>query len=167
MDSSKRDSFDAFARARIPALLRFGFALTGDEQQAADLVQDALARTIPAWSRLDRIEHPEAYVRRVMVNRLNTVWRRRRREVLMAEPTDRGYEQPQQRDAAIWAALAGLPRRQRIAVVLRYYEDLSEEQTAAVMGCTIGTVKSQTSKALAKLRRPEEVALIRSQESQS
>jgi RNA polymerase sigma-70 factor (sigma-E family) len=145
-------SFEAFVHARLPALLRFGHVLTGSRDAAADLVQDALERTGLAWSRVVRKDDPEGYVRRVMVNRNVSTWRRRRRESLVAATPDTAYEPMARHDAAIWQELASLPPRQRAVIVLRYYEDLTEAQTAAVLGCSVGTVKSQTSKALAALR---------------
>ena len=154
MDEATRESFDAFARARFTTLLRFGHALCGDPDQAADLVQEALVRTATAWPRVIRKDDPEGYVRRVMVNRQLNVWRSRRKEVLVADPVEprSPTQEPAGRDPDLWAALGRLPRRQRAVLVLRYYEDLSEAQTAAVMGCSVGTVKSQSAKALAKLR---------------
>ena len=151
MDQGQREAFDAFARARMGALLRFGHVLTGDRDQAADLVQEALVRTALAWPRI-LSQDPEGYVRRTMVNRHISLWRVRRREVLVADPGERGYTPADGHDADLWNALALLPKRQRAVLVLRYYEDLTEAQTAAVMGCSVGTVKSQTSKALARMR---------------
>jgi RNA polymerase sigma-70 factor (sigma-E family) len=145
-------AFEAFARARLPALLRFGYALTGSQDTAADLVQEALVRTGARWSRLARSEDPEGYVRRVMTNTSVSWWRQRRRERLTASPPDRGYE-PRYRDHALWAALSSLPPGQRAVLVLRYYEDLTEAQAAARLGCTIGTVKSQSARAMATLRK--------------
>ena len=150
MDLPERPAFDAFARARLAELLRFGYALTGDKDTAADLVQDALVQTGLRWSRL-RSSDPEGYVRRVMVNTHISWWRRRRREQLTASPPDVGYEPPSH-DDSMWALLATLPPRQRAVLVLRYYEDLSEVQIAAVLGCSVGSVKTQTSRALARLR---------------
>jgi RNA polymerase sigma-70 factor (sigma-E family) len=152
VDEGQREAFDAFARARMGALLRFGHVLTGDREQAADLVQEALVRTALAWPRVVSKDDPEGYVRRTMVNRHISLWRVRRREVLVADPSDRGYSPADGHDADLWNALAQLPNRQRAVLVLRYYEDLTEAQTASVMGCSVGTVKSQTSKALAKMR---------------
>ena len=141
--------FDAYVRARLPHLMRFGRALTGDEHAAADLVQDALERTLLQWSRIDR--DPEAYVRRAMVNRSISVWRKLRRERLTdVVPERAGTEHVQ--DHAVFDALRTLPPRQRAVIALRYYEDLSEAETAAVLGCSVGTVKSQASDAIAKLR---------------
>jgi RNA polymerase sigma-70 factor (sigma-E family) len=146
-----RESFDAFVRARLPELLRFGRVLTGSSEAAADLVQDALERTLMAWGRLESRDEPEGYVRRIMVNRNISIWRKHRREHLTADVYDRGRED-RRFDHDLWLALSTLPPRQRAVVVLRYYEDLSEADIARVLGCSVGTVKSQASKALAKLR---------------
>jgi RNA polymerase sigma-70 factor (sigma-E family) len=143
--------FDEFVRARHVALLRFAHVLCGDPHLAADLVQDALERTGLAWRRLRR-DDPEAYVRRVIVNTFINGVRRRRRERLVAEPPERAYTEPEFRDDALWRLLGTLPPRQRAVVVLRFYADLSEVDISAVLGCTVGTVKSTSSRALAKLR---------------
>lgn len=146
-------AFDAFVRARMPALLRFAHALTGDPHTAADLVQDALERTGVRWAKLRRTDDPEAYVRRAIVNGRTSRWRKLRRESLMdALPEPRRQVDPVTHDADLWRLLATLPTRQRAVLVLRYYEDMSEEETARTLGCAPGTVKSQASKALAKLR---------------
>ena len=152
-DATRDATFDAFVRARLPALLRFAHALTGDPHTAADLVQDALERTGVRWSRIENQGDPEGYVRRAIVNGRTSRWRRLRRETLVdAVPDRQGAMDPPGRDEQLWRLLATLPRRQRAVIVLRYYEDLSEEQIAATLGCAPGTVKSQASKALAKLR---------------
>jgi RNA polymerase sigma-70 factor (sigma-E family) len=152
MQAEEREAFDAFARGRMRELLRFAHLLTGDPHRAADLVQDALERTLISWHRVERKDDPEAYVRRAIVNRHISVWRRTRRERLVAETPEGSYDEPRGRDDELWAALATLPPRQRAVVVLRFYEDLTEADTAAALGCTVGTVKSQTWKALARLR---------------
>jgi RNA polymerase sigma-70 factor (sigma-E family) len=153
--ADEQDAFDAFARGRMRELLRFAHVLTGDPHRAADLVQDALERTLMSWDRVVRKDDPVAYVRRAIVNRNVSLWRRYHRERLVADAPDTPYDpQTAERafDADLWAALATLPPRQRTVLVLRYYEDLSEADTAATMGCSVGTVKSQTFRALAKLR---------------
>ena len=161
MQADEREAFDAFARGRMRELLRFAHLLTGDPHRAADLVQDALERTLISWHRVERKDDPEAYVRRAIVNRHISVWRRTRRERLVAETPEGSYDEPRGRDDELWAALAGLPPRQRAVLVLRFYEDARpkavqgeslEADTAAALGCTVGTVKSQTWKALARLR---------------
>jgi RNA polymerase sigma-70 factor (sigma-E family) len=145
-------SFDAFVRARLPALLRFAYAVCGEPHTAADLVQDALERTGMHWHRIDHGD-PEAYVRRAIINGRTSRWRKLRRESLVDEVPERRQPAPAPlHDDTIWELLATLPRRQRAVLVLRYYEDMSEEQIAATLGCAPGTVKSQASKALAKLR---------------
>jgi RNA polymerase sigma-70 factor (sigma-E family) len=145
-------AFDAFVRARLPDLQRFGRILTGCDEAAADLVQDALERTLLHWTRLRTRDNPEGYVRRIMVNRNISVWRHRRRERLTDEIPEAGHED-RHGDSELWQALKELPPRQRAVIALRYYEDLTEVEVAATMGCSVGTVKSQASKALEKLRR--------------
>jgi RNA polymerase sigma-70 factor (sigma-E family) len=144
------EAFDAFVRARLPHLLRFGRALTGNEHAASDLVQDALERALMRWSRITS-DDPEGYVRRAMVNRSISVWRKFGRE----HPTDQlpadSYTDPE-RDDALLDALRMLPPRQRAVIALRYYDDLTEAQTAEILGCAIGTVKSQASAAMTRLR---------------
>ena len=146
--------FDEFVAARSTALLRTAFLLTHDHGLAEDLLQTALTKSWFVWSRISG--EPEAYVRKVLVNTFATWWRRKwNGEHATAELPERGFD-----DAAdavttghdLWAAMERLPRRQRAVVVLRYFEDLTEAQTAEVLGCTVGTVKSQASRALAKLR---------------
>ena len=152
MDAEEREAFDAFARGRMRELLRFAHVLTGDPHRAADLVQDALERTLLSWHRVERKDDPEAYVRRAIVNRHISVWRRTRRERLVAETPEGAYDDQRGRDDELWAALAALPPRQRAVIVLRFYEDLTEADTAAALGCSVGTVKSQAHKALSRLR---------------
>lgn len=153
MDASQA-SFEDYVRARLPALLRFAHALCGDPHTAADLVQDALERTGVRWSRIERTADPDAYVKRAIVNGRTSRWRKLRRESLVAalpEPAS-GHRDAEPHDHELWRLLATLPPRQRAVLVLRYYEDMSEEQIAQTLGCAPGTVKSQASKALAKLR---------------
>ena len=157
MDAEAREDFRSWVAARSPALLRTAYALTGNRADAEDLLQTALAKTYLSWTRVREREALDGYVRRVMVNTRTSWWRRRRVD---EHPTDVLPEKALGRDAtadadlhdALWAALATLPKRQRAMVVLRYYEDLSEAETAAAMGVSVGTVKSATSRALAKLR---------------
>lgn len=144
-------TFDAFVRNRLPELLRFGRVLTGNEEAAADLVQDALERTIMHWSRVESRDDPEGYVRRVMVNRNISIWRRLRRERITDTLPDDGYVD-RHRDRELWEALLTLPPRQRAVIALRYYEDKTEAEVASILGCSVGTVKSQASKGITKLR---------------
>ncbi len=146
--------FDAFVAARSGALLRTAYLLTHDHALAEDLLQTSLTKAWFAWSRLDG--RPEPYVRKILVNTYATWWRRKWNGEHATEdlPEQAGADQTENVAAGhdLWSAMERLPRRQRAVVVLRYFEDLTEAETAQVMGCSVGTVKSQTSKALAKLR---------------
>jgi RNA polymerase sigma-70 factor (sigma-E family) len=154
--------FREFVVARSPALLRTAWMLTGDQAAAEDLLQTALARTWPHWARIADGQ-PDAYVRKVMV-RTNANWRARRwnQEIPTADSDLRSqrHQAPDGDDPArlddrliLLKALAMLPVRQRQVVVLRYFDDLSAGAVADVMGCSTGTVKSQSAKGLAKLRQ--------------
>ena len=153
--AASEDEFAEFVAGALPRLLRFGHVLTGNPAAAEDLVQTALGRSLRAW-RLHRIDDPHAFVRKVMVNSYASWYRRQGcREIVTAdlpgwERTDDMSVRLEDRDA-VWRALLFLPPRQRAVVVLRYYEDLSELEIAAVMGTTVGTVKSQSSRALRRL----------------
>lgn len=149
-----RPDFSLFVAARSAGLLRTAFLLTGDWAAAEDLLQTALAKSWRSWSRMS--DRPDAYVRAILVNTYVSWMRRRWRaetptvelpEVLVRDRTSEIDE----RDL-LWLALRRLPRRQRTVVVLRYFDDLSEAETAATLGISVGTVKSQGSKALATLR---------------
>jgi len=153
--------FAAFVNSRGPALQRTAYLLTGDWALAEDLLQTALAKSYLAWNRI-RHEDPEGYVRKVLANTHATWWRRKwRGETPTAELPERAHADRGADDRlALAAALARLPRRQRAVVVLRFHEDLTEAAVAQALGISVGTVKSQTAKALAKLRddpalRPE------------
>ncbi|MBV9486146.1 MAG: SigE family RNA polymerase sigma factor [Frankiaceae bacterium] len=144
--------FDDFVLGRSPALLRTAALLVGDRHEAEDLLQTALLRLARHWSRA--VENPDAYVRRVMVNlACDHSRRRRRRPVQLGSVPDVpvGDASNDDHDDLV-QALRDLPERQRATVVLRFWEDLSVAETAAILGCTEGTVKSTTSKALAHLR---------------
>ena len=149
------DGFGEFVVSRSPALLRTAWMLTGDARLAEDLLQSALARVWPHWSRVGG-DRPEAYVRKVMVRLQGAWWRRRwNGELPMAEVPQTvacdAYAAADER-AVLRRALLRLPKRQRQTVVLRYYDDLSEREVAALMDCSVGTVKSQAAKGLARLR---------------
>lgn len=157
-DVADERAFEAFVAARSQALLRTAFLLTRDSAAAEDLLQTALARSWSAWARID--DDPEPYVRRVLVNTYTSWWRRKWRGEV---PTDVLPEREARPAAAssgtsiedrlvLWQALGRLTRKQRAVVVLRYLEDLTETETARILGVSVGTVKSQTSKALAALR---------------
>jgi RNA polymerase sigma-70 factor (sigma-E family) len=145
--------FAEFVRSRGPALQRTAYLLCGDWAMAEDLLQTSLARAYP---RFDRLENPEAYVRRILVNTWSSWWRRKwRSEAPTASVPESAYEPWAEIDSRdlLRGALDRLPRRQRAVVVLRYYEDLSEVEVASLLDVTIGTVKSQNAKALDKLRQ--------------
>ncbi|MCW2542780.1 MAG: polymerase, sigma-24 subunit, subfamily [Frankiales bacterium] len=155
MDDSGREAFRSYVAARSGALLRTAYLLTGNRADAEDLLQTALAKTFLSWDRIRDKEALDGYVRRVMVNTQTSFWRRLRPESPYDELPDPGEpDRTAHSDLhdALWTALGGLPPRQRAAVVLRYYEDLSEAETAQVLGVSVGTVKSTTSRALTKLR---------------
>jgi RNA polymerase sigma-70 factor (sigma-E family) len=141
--------FDTYVRARLPHLIKFACALSADEHAAADLVQDALERTLLKWPKVHG--DPEPYIRRAMVNRSISIWRKLRRETVTDRIPERHDEQPGH-DEALFAALRRLPPKQRAVIALRYLEDLTEADTASVLGCAVGTVKSQSNSAIAKLR---------------
>lgn len=156
--------FATFVAARQQALQRYAYLVIGDVALAEDLVQEALAKTYARWGRVRDQGNPEAYVRRAITTTAIS-WSRRRgfRGEVPTErlPEGHGHEastvQADPGDgvsdaAALGHALRRLPPRQRAAVVLRFYEDLSEAQTAEVLGCAVGTVKSQVSAALTRLR---------------
>jgi RNA polymerase sigma-70 factor (sigma-E family) len=158
--SSTRDrdaEFSEYMAARQPSLLRTAYLLTGDQHTAEDLVQTALAKLYLSWDKVERRDVVDAYVRRILVNENNSLWRRpwKKRETVTADlpdrPADASGPTPAY-DEELWAFVQTLPRKQRAAIVLRYYEELSEAETAEVLGVSVGTVKSQTSRALASMR---------------
>jgi RNA polymerase sigma-70 factor (sigma-E family) len=159
----ERPDFSEFVSARSTALLRTAYLLTGNEATAEDLLQAALVKCWRSWSRLT--DQPEPYVHAVLVNTYLS-WRRRRwhgespsselPEVAVQDGTAEVDER-----AAVLVALKRLPRRQRAVVVLRFFDDLSEAETARRLGVSVGTVKSQTSKALAALRIDGDLLLDR------
>jgi RNA polymerase sigma-70 factor (sigma-E family) len=148
------EDFSEFVAGSLARLLRFGHVLTGDPETAADLVQEALARTLRAWRRRP-IDNPHAFVRKVMVNSYASAWRRGRRAPTSLDPAGlpAGLDDLRAVDErdAVWRALRLLPPRQRAVTVLRYYDDLTEAEIAAVMGTSAGTVKSQAARALRRL----------------
>jgi RNA polymerase sigma-70 factor (sigma-E family) len=143
--------FEEFVSARSTALLRTAYLLTHDHALAEDLLQTALTKAWFAWRRIE--DSPEAYVRRILVNTYATWWRRKwNGEHAAEELPEQPVTHPEEGAHDLWTALGRLPRRQRAVVVLRYFEDLTEAETARILGCSVGTVKSQTAKAFAKLR---------------
>ncbi|WP_117214224.1 SigE family RNA polymerase sigma factor [Allorhizocola rhizosphaerae] len=147
------DGFREFAHLRYGDLLRTAFLLTGSTHAAEDLVQTALLR---AYRRRESINDPMAYMRRAMVNQRNTLWRRlTSRELLHGVLPDRAAPDSTAvvaQRAELLAALGRLPQKMRAVLVLRYWEDLSEKETAAILGCSVGSVKAQASRGLERLR---------------
>jgi RNA polymerase sigma-70 factor (sigma-E family) len=158
--------FAEYAHSHWPTLVRLAYGLTGDRGLAEDLAQTALANAYASWSRVRRADDPDAYLRRIVVNAYRGAFRKRRvAEQLSESPPELGARftaadpaDQQANRAAVIAALATLPPRQREVVLLRFWLDLTEAQVAATLGCSVGTVKSQASRALAKLRGSAELA---------
>ncbi len=153
------DGFGEFVAAHSRALLRAAWLLTGDWSAAEDLVQTALAAAWPRWA---TIGNPSGYVHRVMTTTYLR-WQRRRWTGEVATESvpevETGSGDPESRRVLL-DALSTLPRQQRAAIVLRYFADLSEADTAAALGCSVGAVKSHTSRAVAKLRSLPAVAAL-------
>ena len=147
-----RESFEEYVAARRTALLRTAYLLTGQHADAEDLVQMALVKVVPHWRRIS--DDPEPYVRRILAREATNRWRRRRwREVssdMLPETLSEGTD-PTDREV-LRQALMRLSPRQRAVVVLRYFDDLTEQQTAEVLGIGLGTVKSHGREAMARLR---------------
>ena len=164
MTSDEVEEFTLFVEARRASLLRTAYLLTsGDAHAAEDLLQAALLKALRSWGRIRDRDSVERYVRRIMVNERRAWFRRKASGEVVSDlsaPTHRQDADPAGAQALqrvddghlLGPALASLTRRQRAVVVLRYADDLPEEEVAWIMGCSVGTVKSQTSKALAKLR---------------
>jgi RNA polymerase sigma-70 factor (sigma-E family) len=146
-----REDFEAFVASRYDALLRTAYLLTGDHHDAEDLLQQALVKAVGAWGRMDQ---PDAYVRTILVRQNISRWRRRRwRELSTDSPGDVAVTDDGAEDRLVLhRALGVLAPRQRAVIVLRYYEDLTEVQTAEALGISVGTVKSQARDALRRLR---------------
>lgn len=149
--------FAAFVREHTPALLRTAYLLTGDGSRAEELVQDTLVRLYPKWDRVEEADVPLAYVRRSLTNGyINSQRRAARREFAYEDVPERLDDRDTTAQLAdrdeLWAGLRLLPDRQRAALVLRFFEDLSDEDTAATLGCRVGTVRSLVSRGLAALR---------------
>jgi RNA polymerase sigma-70 factor (sigma-E family) len=165
---ARGEDFDEFVRASGPRLLRLAVLLTGDRVAGEDLLQDVYERVFVHWRRIGGV--PEAYVRRALVNAAASRWRRRMRrpEVRLSEVHDRpavgscgvdGVDLVATR-AELMAALQRLAPRQRAVIVLRFYEDLTMEQVAEVLGCSVGTVRSQSHRALSRLRESPEFCAL-------
>ncbi|KOG30198.1 SigE family RNA polymerase sigma factor [Streptomyces resistomycificus] len=162
-------SFASYVKARQPVLLRTARSLTANPCDAEDLLQTALTKTYVAWERIEDHRALDGYVRRALLNTRTSQWRKRKvdefacDELPEPEPVAAGDDPAEQQALhdAMWRAIMKLPARQRAMVVLRYYEDLSEVQTAEVLGVSVGTVKSAVSRALGKLRDDPELGLVR------
>jgi RNA polymerase sigma-70 factor (sigma-E family) len=149
--------YENFVRAELPRLLRYATMLTGEREQAADLVQDVLVKVYRRWSRINDADHPERYVLRMVTNGYLS-WRRSRAARVIptgdlpdeARPGDFATDHALRED--MWQRLARLPRRQRAVVVLRYYERSPDAEIAELLGCAQGTVRAHAHRALATLR---------------
>jgi RNA polymerase sigma-70 factor (sigma-E family) len=150
-------SFDDWVAARSPALLRFAYLLTGSQSEAEDAVQSALERALAHWPRVSRVDDPETYVRRMIVNAHISLWRRWRRRVSpVAVVREGGSADPAETVAstdAVRRMCAALPPVQRAAVVLRFYQDLDYREIATLLGCAEATARSHVHRALQALRR--------------
>ena len=149
------EEFGDFVELRWQSLVRFGYLLTGDWAAAEDLTQAALERTWQRWDRV-RVERPESYVKAAMANQMRSRWRRRIVEVADGRSRDNPAPTDLPGDhalrEALWGELMRLPARMRAVIVLRVWEDLSEVETARVLGCSTGSVKSQMSRGMQRLR---------------
>ncbi|KRF18977.1 RNA polymerase subunit sigma-24 [Nocardioides sp. Soil797] len=149
--------FDEWVSARVPALLRFAYLVTGSREAADDVLQSVLTRSFERWGTIRRTDDPDAYVRRMIINENVSSWRRwGKRQTPVADIVDRNRagdpsDQVSNADAA-WRVCQALPQRQRAAVVLRFYEDLDHREIAGILGCSESTVRSQIHRALAALR---------------
>jgi RNA polymerase sigma-70 factor (sigma-E family) len=156
---------DRFVASHVNELLRISFLVVGDLGEAEDLVQECLLRVARRWPRVHRMDHPGAYARRVLVNLALDGKKRRTREreelssddrvpfVELAEKAAANGVTAVEAESELIAALVALPPRQRAVLVLRYFEDLSEAQVAAILDCSLGTVKSTASRGLSRLRQ--------------
>ena len=161
---TRDEEFSAYMAARQPSLIRTAYLLTGDRHQAEDLVQTSLAKLYLAWDKVRDRESVDGYVRRILVNENNSLWRRawKRKEVTTDEVPEQAHVTDRHdhgERSALWDFVQKLPKKARAVVVLRYYEELTEAETADLLGISVGTVKSQTSRALAALREraPQEL----------
>jgi RNA polymerase sigma-70 factor (sigma-E family) len=148
-------TFEEFAEARLQSLLRYATVLTGDPHLAQDIVQDVLVRIHSRWGKVSRYDAPEQYARRAILNAYIS-WRRRwsvRNLVPFGSPPEQIVpEHAVFEPSELWQRMAGLPRRQRAVLALRYYEGFTDAEIAEMLGCTAGTVRAHASKALASLR---------------
>ena len=155
-DARRDAEFTEYLQARQPSLLRTAYLLTGDRHTAEDVLQTSLAKLYLAWDKINDRSSVDGYVRRIMVNENNSLWRRpwKKREHASDVMPDASYVDSYDdgRSQALWDVVQSLPPKARAVVVLRYYEQMSEAETADVLGISTGTVKSQCSRAFAALR---------------
>ena len=151
--------FEDYVAQRGPALLRLATLVTGSDDDAQDAVQDALSRALPRWDRIVRADDPDAYVRRMVLNAHTSAWRRfRRKEAPVALVRTGASDDPEALGLAhldherVWSACLGLPTSQRVAVVLRFYEQLSYAEIAALTEVAESTARSRVHRALERLR---------------
>ncbi len=166
MNAKLDGEFREFMHARWPLMVRLAYGLTGDQGHAEDVAQAAFARAYASWPRVSRADDPDAYVRQIVVNENRNRFRKHQvTERLTGSPPESGLADGARTDATrdydsrsvLIAALQRLGPRQRAVIVLRYWMDLTEHQTATVLNCSVGTVKSQASRALATLRKDSEL----------
>jgi RNA polymerase sigma-70 factor (sigma-E family) len=161
MGAQLDEEFRDFMQHRWPAMVRLAYALTGDQGHAEDVAQAAFARAYASWPKIRRTGNPEAYVRRIVINENRNRFRKQRvaERLTGAPPESSSADTTRQYDerSALIAALQRLAPRQRAVVVLRYWLGLTEAEAAAELNCSVGTVKSQTSRALATLRQSTEL----------
>jgi len=166
MNAKLDGEFREFMHARWPAMVRLAYGLTGDQGHAEDVAQGAFARAYASWPRVRRSGDPDAYVRKIVINENRNRFRKRRvAERLTGSPPETALIDMPWTDAireydersVLMTALRRLGPRQRAVIVLRYWLDLTEHETAAALNCSVGTVKSQASRALAALRQAAEL----------
>lgn len=155
MQHSDEERFTDFVRVHSPSLFRTAFLMTGDYQRAEDLLQATLVRLYQRWHRIEAMERPLGYARKVLINQATSWWHRRSSHevpmLLIDEPSWGGGVDEATEHARVWGAVLSLPPRQRAVLVLRYYEDLAEAAIAETLGMAPGTVKSHSHAALRRL----------------
>lgn len=153
--SAKDSDFDAFVRSAGPGLKRYAFLLTGNRAQAEDLLQESLVKMYLAWERLEDTRSLTAYARTVIARQHVSFWRKSRREMpveMIGALTDAWTDEHYDDRDRVWKMLTGVSRQQRAALVLRYYEGLSDAEIADTLGCAVGTVRGHISRGLERLR---------------
>lgn len=155
MQQGDEDRFTEFVRAHTASLFRTAYLMTGDYQRAEDVLQAALVRVYQHWPRVDAMDQPVGYARKVVVNQSVSWWRTRSshesRLTMSDEPAWDGRVDDVAEHERVWNAVLSLPRRQRAVTVLRYYEDMTEAQIAETLAMAPGTVKSHSHAAVRRL----------------